>query len=88
MSKKISIALAAAVLAAGTVVAGAGPASAAHCLAPAGAEAAPGFSWFGVHAGATTDAEGSKAGPHMGTSGASNCLETTGNPSERAPGRN
>jgi hypothetical protein len=85
MSKTISITLAAAVLAAGSVLAGAAPASAAHCLSPDGA--APGFSWFGVHAGATTDAEGSKAGPHMGTSGASNCLETTGNPSERAPGR-
>ncbi|MFC5380144.1 hypothetical protein [Aquipuribacter nitratireducens] len=84
--KTTVLTFAAALVAAGGIAL-AGPASAAHCLAPAGSDPAPGFSWFGVHARATTDAEGGNPGPHQGTSGASNCLETTGNPSERAPGR-
>ena len=70
----------------------AGPASAAHCVAPAGEPSSPGFSYFGtdhVKESAHADGpEGGNPGPHMGTSGASNCLETTGSPSERAPGQN
>lgn len=77
---RTSIAAAAAAAALGLALAS--PASAAHC------GDGPGFSGFGTHAQATTDAEGSKEGPHMGTSGASNCRETTGSPAERAPGKN
>jgi hypothetical protein len=84
-----SIGSIAAVAAATAVVALPSSASAAHCTAPAGAEPTPGFSWFGsVHVqSAAHDAEGGNPGPHMGTSGASNCRETTGSPSERAPGQ-
>ena len=70
----------------------AGSASAAHCVAPAGEPSSPGFSYFGtdhVKESAHDDGlGGGNPGPHMGTSGASNCLETTGSPSERAPGQN
>lgn len=60
-------------------------ASAAHCVAPAGEPSMPGFSYFGRdHVQETTHAEGGNPGPHAGTSGASNCLATAGNP---APGR-
>lgn len=63
-------------------------ASAAHCKAPAGEVSMPGFSYFGRdHVQESTHAEGGNPGPHGGTSGASNCLATTGNPSVRAPGR-
>lgn len=63
-------------------------ASAAHCLAPAGEAPMPGFSYFGRdHVQESTHAEGGNPGPHAGTSGASNCRETTGSPSNRAPGQ-
>ncbi len=81
-------------LAAASVLAGAigafpaGSASAAHCLETD----EPGFSYFGTdHVKETTHAtpgEGGNPGPHMGTPGASNCNETSGNPSGRAPGQN
>ena len=59
-------------------------ASAAHCVSPAGDS--PGFSYFGtVHVKGTAHDEGH--GVHAGTSGASNCRETSGNPAERAPGQ-
>lgn len=62
-------------------------ASAAHCISPDGSS--PGFSYFGtVHVqSAAHDREGGNPGPHAGTSGASNCRDTTGSPSERAPGQ-
>ena len=73
-------------------------AMAAFAVAPSGAAAAhcqdsegtsPGFSYFGTdHVKESEHAEGGNPGPHMGTSGASNCRETTGSPSERAPGQN
>ncbi len=74
----------------------AGPASAAHCVASATNPTTPGFSYFGTdHVKETDhsldggpDAEGGNPGPHMGTSGASNCRDTTGSPSDRAPGQN
>jgi len=77
-------------------VAVAGAAMSALAFAPAGASAAhcvegdsPGFSYFGTdHVKEADHPEGGNPGPHMGTSGASNCRETTGSPSERAPGRN
>ena len=84
MKKKLAaIAFAGASLA---MFAGAPSAGAAHCVDSA--STAPGFSYFGtVHVqGEAHDNEG--GGSHMGTSGASNCNETSGNPSERAPGRN
>ena len=88
MKKKLTTGITVAALAA--VAAVPSGASAAHCTAPAGAEPTPGFSYFGtVHVqGAAHDREGGNPGPHMGTSGASNCRETTGSPSDRAPGRN
>ena len=60
-------------------------ASAAHCVSGEGDS--PGFSWFGAHVQSTDHKEGGNPGPHAGTSGASNCRETTGSPSERAPGQ-
>ena len=73
----------------------AGVAMGALAFVPAGASAAhcvegdsPGFSYFGTdHVKEADHPEGGNPGPHMGTSGASNCRETTGSPSERAPGR-
>ena len=85
MKKALSTAFATAFVATGLVLGGASAASAAHCIDST--DTSPGFSWFGDHARATTDAEGGNPGPHMGTSGASNCLETAGNPSERSSNR-
>lgn len=62
-------------------------ATAAHCQNAE--KTSPGFSYFGNdHVQESTHAEGGNPGPHAGTSGASNCRETTGSPSERAPGQN
>lgn len=63
-------------------------ASAAHCVAPVGDS--PGFSYFGNdHVKEENHSnEGGNPGPHAGTPGASNCRDTSGSPSERAPGRN
>ncbi|MEO6652958.1 MAG: hypothetical protein ABIP17_09910 [Ilumatobacteraceae bacterium] len=59
-------------------------ASAAHCFEGD----SPGFSYFGTDH-VKESAHNNEGGPkHAGTSGASNCLETAGNPSSRAPGRN
>jgi hypothetical protein len=73
----------------GALTFGAPTASAAHCVEGD----SPGFSYYGNDHVAQQDAhggspEGGNPGPHAGTSGASNCRETTGSPSERAPGRN
>ncbi len=91
MRKKLGTAAAVAAVAAFAVVPSS--ASAAHCVAPATEPSCPGFSYFGNDHVAEEDAhggtpEGGNPGPHMGTSGASNCRETTGSPSERAPGQN
>ncbi len=74
----------------------AGAAMSALAFVPAGASAAhcvegdsPGFSYFGTdHVKEADHPEGGNPGPHAGTSGASNCRDTTGSPSERAPGQN
>jgi len=72
-------------MASGSVVLSAGGASAAHCVEGD----SPGFSYFGTdHVKEADHAEGGNPGPHAGTSGASNCRDTTGSPSERAPGKN
>jgi len=85
MRKKLGTATAVAAMAA-LAIAPAG-ASAAHCQNAE--KTSPGFSYFGTdHVQESTHAEGGNPGPHMGTSGASNCRETTGSPSERAPGQN
>ena len=86
MRKKLTSAVVGAAAAGALAFAPAG-ASAAHCVAPDGSS--PGFSYFGtVHVqGTAHDREGGNPGPHMGTSGASNCRDTTGSPSERAPGK-
>ncbi len=89
MRKKLS---AAAVVGAATVALAFVPtgASAAHCVEGS----SPGFSYFGNDHVQETDHNGAAPGQpeggnaHMGNPGASNCRETTGSPSERAPGQN
>ncbi len=93
MNKRIRLAFAATAAVAGFTFIEAGSASAAHCVAPATEPSSPGFSYFGNDHVAEEDAhggtpEGGNPGPHAGTSGASNCRDTTGSPSERAPGQN
>lgn len=85
MRRKLSsAAVLAAVAAFGIVPAGA---SAAHCQNAE--KTSPGFSYFGTdHVQESSHAEGGNPGPHAGTSGASNCRETTGSPAQRAPGQN
>lgn len=84
MLKKIGITLATVAFASGMSVLGGGTAYAAHCVEGD----SPGFSYYGNdHVQEADHAEGGNPGPHAGTSGASNCRETTGSPSERAPGR-
>ena len=79
--------LIASTLTVGALFAGAGTASAAHCVDTE--KSSPGFSYFGTdHVQEVDHAEGGNPGPHMGTSGASNCRDTTGSPSDRAPGQN
>lgn len=90
MHKGIRYAVAVAAFA-GFSFAGTGAASAAHCVDPVAGDS-PGFSYFGKEHVAEEEAhggspEGGNPGPHAGTSGASNCRETTGSPSNRAPGR-
>ncbi|MBA2282570.1 MAG: hypothetical protein H0W25_15270 [Acidimicrobiia bacterium] len=92
MRKGIRYAVAAAAMVGGLTLGQAGSASAAHCIAPAGEEPSPGFSYFGNDHVAEDEAhggspEGGNPGPHAGTSGASNCRATTGSPSDRAPGK-
>ncbi len=89
MNKRIRVAIAAAAVVGGFTVSQAGAVSAAHCVEGE----SPGFSYFGNDHVAEQDAhggtpEGGNPGPHMGTSGASNCRDTTGSPSARAPGQN
>lgn len=87
MKNALSYAIAVTAVAGGVVIGTAGGASAAHCVDSGGTT--PGFSYFGtVHVQNAEHAEGGNPGPHGGTSGASNCLVTSGTPSERAPGRN
>ena len=84
--KKIAYALLTTAMAGGFALGTAGAASAAHCTDMAGTT--PGFSYFGTdHVKEASHPEGGNPGPHAGTSGASNCRETTGSPSDRAPGR-
>ena len=93
MLRKICTAAAIAAIAVVGAFAVPSTASAAHCVAPAGEESAPGFSYFGNDHVQETDHNGAAPGQpeggnaHMGNPGASNCRETTGSPSDRAPGR-
>lgn len=96
MNKRVRLAVAATAAVAGFTFTQAGSATAAHCVNPVVAPAvptSPGFSYFGNDHVAEEDAhggtpEGGNPGPHAGTSGASNCRDTTGSPSARAPGQN
>ncbi len=94
MKKKISLLIAGTAVSVLVAVGPAGPASAAHCVAPAGEPSSPGFSYFGTDHVQETDHNGGAPGQpeggtaHMGNPGASNCRTTTGSPSERAPGQN
>jgi len=87
MLKKIVKAVAVTAIAGGSVLVGASGASAAHCVSLE--KDSPGFSYFGTdhvkEGGHDNEGQGR---PHMGTPGASNCRETTGSPSKRAPGQN
>ena len=84
MRKKLIVAVVVGVMSSLVV---AGPASAAHCIDEG--KSTPGFSYFGTdHVQESDHPEGGNPGPHAGTSGASNCRDTTGSPSERAPGKN
>ncbi len=88
MNRKVRLVVVAAAAVAGLTFTHAGSASAAHCIAPADEPASPGFSYFGNDHVAEEDAhggtpEGGNPGPHAGTSGASNCRDTTGSPSDR-----
>ena len=88
MRRKLGSALAVAAVAA--FAAAPTSASAAHCVEGD----SPGFSYFGNDHVQETDHNGAGPGQpeggnaHMGNPGASNCRETTGSPSERAPGQN
>lgn len=84
MKKKLAaLAFAGASLA---MFAGAPSAGAAHCVAPADEDPAPGYSYFGTDH--VAEREGGNEGRQAdGTAGASACRATTGSPSERAPGR-
>lgn len=85
MKRKLAYTFALTALASGMTMGVSGPALAAHCVDEA--KTSPGFSYFGTdHVQESNHAEGGNPGPHMGTSGASNCRDT-GSPSERAPGR-
>lgn len=85
MKKILSMGVTVTAVAAALMLGSAGAASAAHCVDSAGTS--PGFSYFGtVHVKVADHAEGGNPGPHAGTGGASNCLETSGNPSDRASG--
>jgi len=92
MNKRVRYVVAAVAVVGGFSLANPATASAGHCVAPATEPSSPGFSYLGNDHVAEQDAhggtpEGGNPGPHMGTSGASNCRDTTGSPSERAPGR-
>ncbi len=77
--KKIAHALLVTAMAGGMALASATGASAAHCVDADGST--PGFSYFGSEvASGERDAKDTK--------GASTCRETTGSPSDRAPGKN
>ena len=85
MKRRLTYSAVTVLMAGGLTIASGGAASAAHCVEGD----SPGFSYFGTtHVQEATHAEGGNPGPHAGTSGASNCRETTGSPSERAPGQN
>ena len=92
MPKKLVSAAAVAAAAAAAFAVVPSGASAAHCRDAA--NTSPGFSYFGTTHVQNADHNGEEAGQpegqgaHAGTSGASNCRETTGSPSERAPGQN
>ncbi len=75
--KKFAYTVLTAAMAGGIALGTGGAASAAHCVAPAGEESSPGFSYFGQ--------DGREDGEPRG---ASVCRERTGSPSERAPGKN
>lgn len=90
----LSKTLATVALTGGIALLGAAPASAAHCTGTTAEDmSSPGFSYFGTDHVQETDHNGDGAGQpeggsaHMGNPGASNCRETTGSPSDRAPGR-
>lgn len=82
MKKKLA-ALAVAGASLGLFAAGAPSAGAGHCVQGD----SPGFSYFGTEHVQSDAHDNEGQGQHAGTSGASNCVETSGNPSERAPGQ-
>lgn len=86
MKQFFSYSVVVAAIAVGIVAGTATGASAAHCQNVE--MTSSGFSYFGNdHVQEATHAKGGNPGPHAGSSGASNCRDTTGSPSTRAPGR-
>ena len=84
MKKKLVYLAVATAMTGGMTVGTSTAALAAHCVEGD----SPGFSYFGTdHVQEANHPEGGNPGPHAGTSGASSCRDTTGSPSERAPGR-
>ncbi len=84
MRSKLSKCIAVTAMVAGSISLGAGGASAAHCVEGD----TPGFSYFGNdHVAQESPHTDEGKGQHAGTAGASSCRETTGSPSDRAPGK-
>ncbi len=84
MRSKLTKTLAVVAMVTASISLSAGGASAAHCVEGD----SPGFSYFGNdHVADQSPHADEGKGRHGGTAGASNCRETTGSPSERAPGR-
>ena len=87
--KKLAYTVLTAAMAGGIVLGTGGAASAAHCTGTTEEEMSqPGFSYFGNdHVAEESKHANEGKGQHMGNPGASNCRETTGSPSDRAPGK-
>ena len=80
--KKLAYAVLTTAMAGGLALSSAGVASAAHCVSSDGES--PGFSRFGERA---SEQQTSQSTQGDGTAGASSCRDTTGSPSDRAPGK-
>ena len=84
MRSKLTKCVAVTAMVAGSFSLSAGAASAAHCVEGD----SPGFSYFGNdHVAEQSPHANEGKGTHAGTAGASSCRDTTGSPSERAPGK-
>lgn len=84
MRSKLTKSIAVTAMVVGSISLSAGGASAAHCVEGD----SPGFSYFGNdHVAQESPHANEGKGQHAGTAGASSCRDSTGSPSERAPGK-